>query len=773
MAKKNSNADVKEIDELEELGFEPIEEVETKKKKKEKEIRTIEDLPGVGPATAEKLREAGFDTLEAIAVASPIELKEIAGISEGAAIKIIQAARKAANLGTFMRADEYLKKRQAIGRISTGSKSLDKLLGGGIETQAITEVFGEFGSGKCFAKDTKVYYENDTTIHFESIEEMYKKYASINGEIPFDTGFAVPLNTVSVYTFDLEAGEIRRTKASYLYREYVRKILEVHLSKGRVLRITKPHPVLVFQDGLKWTPAGEIKPGDIVVGIRQLPANSKKIDASKAYSLGMSTAKETTPIPEEVLNADHESIAAFIAGYIDEGGHVTESKIEIVTENPELAEKLMFLLKRLGISPILSKKLIEDSVHYYVSITGEDREKISEILKRTKLKVTTPNIEENTRYPPALAKYLSRLSSKFCLPKKGAAPQLSTREENTWFGEKTLLQFEQYFREVLKLLDRAEKTLLTGEHLELPFPWTVLKKHGFTDEQIASYSSKGLPKHEPERSRVVDALMKEINHHKKIAKEAVEIIKLARKLEFYEVVSVKLIEYNDWVYDLVVPETHNFIAPSGLVLHNTQLAHTLAVMVQLPPEEGGLNGSVIWIDTENTFRPERIREIAKNRGLDPDEVLKHIYVARAFNSNHQMLLVQQAEDKIKELLHTDKPVKLLIVDSLTSHFRSEYIGRGALAERQQKLAKHLADLHRLANLYEIAVFVTNQVQARPDAFFGDPTRPIGGHILAHSATLRIYLRKGKGGKRVARLIDAPHLPEGEAVFRITERGIED
>nr|4A6P_A Chain A, DNA REPAIR AND RECOMBINATION PROTEIN RADA [Pyrococcus furiosus]4A6X_A Chain A, DNA REPAIR AND RECOMBINATION PROTEIN RADA [Pyrococcus furiosus]4A6X_B Chain B, DNA REPAIR AND RECOMBINATION PROTEIN RADA [Pyrococcus furiosus]4B2P_A Chain A, DNA REPAIR AND RECOMBINATION PROTEIN RADA [Pyrococcus furiosus]4D6P_A Chain A, DNA REPAIR AND RECOMBINATION PROTEIN RADA [Pyrococcus furiosus]4D6P_B Chain B, DNA REPAIR AND RECOMBINATION PROTEIN RADA [Pyrococcus furiosus]4UQO_A Chain A, DNA REPAIR len=193
----------------------------------------------------------------------------------------------------------------------------------------------------------------------------------------------------------------------------------------------------------------------------------------------------------------------------------------------------------------------------------------------------------------------------------------------------------------------------------------------------------------------------------------------------------------------------------------TQLAHTLAVMVQLPPEEGGLNGSVIWIDTENTFRPERIREIAQNRGLDPDEVLKHIYVARAFNSNHQMLLVQQAEDKIKELLNTDRPVKLLIVDSLTSHFRSEYIGRGALAERQQKLAKHLADLHRLANLYDIAVFVTNQVQAN------------GGHILAHSATLRVYLRKGKGGKRIARLIDAPHLPEGEAVFSITEKGIED
>ncbi|MBO8175254.1 MAG: DNA repair and recombination protein RadA [Thermococcus sp.] len=343
--------EIKELEEFEELSID-VEVAETPKKKK-KEIKTLEDLPGVGPATAEKLREAGYDSLEAIAVASPIELKEIAGISEGAALKIIQAAREAANIGTFIRADEYLQRRQTIGRISTGSKSLDKLLGGGIETQAITEVFGEFGSGK------------------------------------------------------------------------------------------------------------------------------------------------------------------------------------------------------------------------------------------------------------------------------------------------------------------------------------------------------------------------------------------------------------------------------------TQIAHTLAVMVQLPPEEGGLNGSVIWIDTENTFRPERIRQIAENRGLDPDEVLKNIYVARAYNTNHQMLLVEKAEEIIKEKLNTDRPVKLMVVDSLTSHFRSEYVGRGALAERQQKLGKHLADLHRLANLYDIAIFVTNQVQARPDAFFGDPTRPIGGHILAHSATLRIYLRKGKAGKRIARLIDSPHLPEGEATFRITDKGIED
>ncbi len=351
--KKNAGNEIKELDEFEELDIIEESSSSSTKKKKGREIKTLEDLPGVGPATAEKLREAGYDSIEAIAVASPMELKEIAGISEGAALKIIQAAREAANIGTFMRADEYMERRRTVGKISTGSKSLDKLIGGGVETQAITEVFGEFGSGK------------------------------------------------------------------------------------------------------------------------------------------------------------------------------------------------------------------------------------------------------------------------------------------------------------------------------------------------------------------------------------------------------------------------------------TQLAHTLAVMVQLPPEEGGLGGSVIWIDTENTFRPERVRQIAETRGLDPEQVLQNIYVARAFNSNHQMLLIEKAEEIIKEKAESERPVKLLVVDSLMAHFRSEYVGRGTLAERQQKLAKHLADLHRIADLYDIAVFVTNQVQAKPDAFFGDPTRPVGGHILAHSATLRIYLRKGKAGKRVARLIDSPHLPEGEAIFRITEKGVED
>ena len=182
----------------------------------------------------------------------------------------------------------------------------------------------------------------------------------------------------------------------------------------------------------------------------------------------------------------------------------------------------------------------------------------------------------------------------------------------------------------------------------------------------------------------------------------------------------------------------------------TQVAHQLCVMVQLPKEKGGMGGQAFYIDTENTFRPERIKQMAEGLELDPEEVLSNIHVARAYNSNHQMLLVE----KVKEL-SKDVPARLLVVDSLTAHFRAEYVGRGALADRQQKLNKHMHDLLRWSDLFNGVVCVTNQVSSKPDAFFGDPTRPIGGHIVGHTATFRIYLRKSKGPKRIARLIDSP------------------
>ncbi len=200
----------------------------------------------------------------------------------------------------------------------------------------------------------------------------------------------------------------------------------------------------------------------------------------------------------------------------------------------------------------------------------------------------------------------------------------------------------------------------------------------------------------------------------------------------------------------------------------TQIMHQLSVNATLPYDKGGLEGHTLFIDTENTFRPERIVQMAKALGLDPMETLKKIHVARAYNSSHQILLVEKAYELTEKF-----PVRLLIVDSLTAHFRAEYTGRGTLAERQQLLNKHMHDLLRFGDIYNAAIAVTNQVAARPDVFFGDPTTSVGGNIVGHASTYRVYLRKSKGGKRIARLIDSPHLPEGEVIINVSENGITD
>ena len=198
----------------------------------------------------------------------------------------------------------------------------------------------------------------------------------------------------------------------------------------------------------------------------------------------------------------------------------------------------------------------------------------------------------------------------------------------------------------------------------------------------------------------------------------------------------------------------------------TQMSHilTINVLKQYP------DSVVVYIDTENTFRPERIIQLAKVAKLDSEKVLQNIKVARAHNSDHQMLLAEKISDLInKETLD----VKLVIVDSLTAHFRAEFIGRGTLAERQQKLNRHMRDLAKVARINNICVYVTNQVMAKPDQFFGDPTASIGGHIVGHASTFRIYLRKGKKGSRVAKLIDAPNLADAECNFFIEEGGLKD
>jgi DNA repair protein RadA len=227
----------------------------------------------------------------------------------------------------------------------------------------------------------------------------------------------------------------------------------------------------------------------------------------------------------------------------------------------------------------------------------------------------------------------------------------------------------------------------------------------------------------------------------------------------------------------------------------SQVTHQMAVNVQLPAEHGGLDGGCIFVDSEDTFRPERIDDMV--RGLDDDILademerreiegtpndeeameeliaafLDQIHVAKAFNSNHQILLAEKAKELAGELEESEWPIRIVCVDSLTAHFRAEYVGRGELADRQQKLNKHLHDLMRIGDLFNTAILVTNQVASNPDSYFGDPTQAIGGNILGHASTFRMYLRKSKGNKRIVRLVDAPNLADGEAVMRVQGEGL--
>jgi len=203
----------------------------------------------------------------------------------------------------------------------------------------------------------------------------------------------------------------------------------------------------------------------------------------------------------------------------------------------------------------------------------------------------------------------------------------------------------------------------------------------------------------------------------------------------------------------------------------TQLCHQLCVTCQLPLDQGGAEGKALYIDTEGNFRPERLLAIAERYGLNGNDVLDNIAYARAYNSDHQTQLLIQASAMMSE-----SRFALLVIDSATALYRTDYSGRGELAARQMHLARFLRTLQRLADEFGVAVVITNQVVAQVDGgamFQADPKKPIGGNIMAHASTTRLYLRKGRGESRIMKIYDSPCLPEAEAMFSITKDGISD
>ncbi|CAG8063667.1 unnamed protein product [Penicillium salamii] len=201
----------------------------------------------------------------------------------------------------------------------------------------------------------------------------------------------------------------------------------------------------------------------------------------------------------------------------------------------------------------------------------------------------------------------------------------------------------------------------------------------------------------------------------------------------------------------------------------TQLSHTMSVVAQLPKEMGGAGGKVAYIDTEGTFRPERIAQIAERFGLDPDVAQENIAYARALNSEHQLELLNSLSREF-----AGGEFRLLVIDSIMNCFRVDYCGRGELADRQQKLNQFLMKLAHMAEEFNVCVLMVQSDPGASALFAGaDGRKPVGGHVLAHASTTRVLLRKGRGEERVAKIQDSPDCPEREAVYIITNGGIND
>jgi DNA repair protein RadA len=815
----------------------------------EKELE-LDTLPGVGPATKQKLKDAGIGTILDLATSGPMDIADAVDIDVSKAVELNNKARKKlVELHRlepdFINAADLLVKRKAIDRVSTGSKNLDDLLGGGIETWAMTEFYGEFGSGKCVAGDTKVFYSNDANIHFEPIAATYEKYRNLYGEKPFDSGYIIPLNGVNVVGLDSQL-----TRASYLYRERVSSILAIKTERGRLLRLAKPHMAMVLSGtGIHWVPSGSLSIGDKIATPKVLVVPGRTdISNDDAFFLGFYVAEGTRNplsitntdkrlihwtreyvrerfgfdptislkeghsavillrtsaksllgklsecdsytkyVPDCILNGSDDIVRHFLAGYFEGDGRVDGSDIEVSSNSEVLIEGVSYLLSRIGISSTHSIKNTITGPHYRLNVAGFDREKMSQIPFRSK---RVPSIKtRNSKYGvPAgnllRATYRSAVSSRRikregALRKNGTLYEALTRSAygRTGMSDAQVSTAISFLKGVsdalvqnLNSLRHAELQSVPGFRrfaLSLSFSANVLAEPlGLSKSGFNNYFSRGLPSERIAAFKA--AATNEIERRIGVLGGATATLERAMEFNWDTVVEIREEKYDDYVYDFEVPEGHAFVSGNlPTITHNSQICHTLCVMAQLPRGEGGLDAGAIYIDTEGTFRPERIAEIAEARDLDSEKILSRITVARAYNSAHQELIVKD----LGRIIEPNK-VKLVILDSAVAHYRAEFVGRGTLSERQQRLNRFMHQLLRTAEIYNIAVVVTNQVQAAPDSFFGDPTRPTGGHVVAHTSTYRIYLRKA-AKNRIARMVDSPYHPERDAVFMLNEKGVDD
>lgn len=737
-------------------ALEPEVDAESEPPKKSKVITEIADLPGVGPTTADKLIAAGFRDLMSIATAVSADLVEAAGVGSAVAKKIIQTARDALNLGSFISGRELLEKHKNIVRIDSGSIALNNLIGGGFETGSITEAFGIGGSGKCLSKDTKVLINNELT----EIQDVWKSATMVKSLNNNEEMGSINLDVLSL---DETAASLVAAKASHIFRMKVPYILRLKTEAGRILELSETHKLPTFHGDFDWTAAKNLIPGEYI----RIPfyygiySEQDSITADDAYFVGIFVAEgSSNPM---AINTGDLKLKDWTCKYIKE-----RWGYEPTTSFRKNCYRI--LIRKNTIDALLSKFIKRKSAHKHIP------QYIKDGSREIKIQFFSGYYESDGYIKDHSVTTKSKtLASDLCYLLNSLNTNYSLRYDNVPnYGLYYKINILGEFKFDLKF---KSKSIISKQVGTFGIPKIVYK------ELIQFY--RGLRKRDKfsvKRDKRIKRLREYINGTCKrmgnpfflrmLGWFAERDIELAKRMEpcsryiWDKIISVEKIEYNDYIYDLVVPGYQNFVGGElPTLFHNTQIAHMLCLNLAKLSN----NAEAVYIDCENCFKAARIEEMALARGMDPQEALARIKIAKAFSFDHQILLAE----KVQDLINEGHNIKLVIIDSIIAHARSELTGRANLAERQHKLGRHLATLSKLADSYNICVFITNQVMSNPGQLFGDPIVPVGGNILAHASANRLYLRRGKKGTRVAKLVDSIYLPDGECVYQVTAKGIED
>jgi len=723
-----------------------------------KKYEFIEDIPGVGPATAEKLREMGFHTVESLATATIKELTE-AGVGEKQAGKVVAEARDSLAL-SFIRADELIKMRQNVKRLTTGSKQVDELVGGGLETQTITEFYGEYGVGKsilCHQLAVNVqlpeergglngcalYIDTENTFRPEWIVRMAKPlgldpietakkiiYSEAFNSLPANEPVFItndndyhllPIGEVvekrsnheiHAFAFDPETGRMGLHRVTNLIKHTIsgRRLYKIRTEYGREVTVTGAHSLFLGQNipypylRRKGTmrpfafPAQLLKVGDHIALPRVLPIPEKDVEK-------INVLDKLAPLKDEF----------FVEGQELSLKHTGRHNAIQVPASIRIDEDILWL-----IGFFLAEG---DYTHRNRRVLG--------------IRVTSG--------PQFIRKARQVIQRNF--------PQAHTFMD----GKSTLcvrsrllaLIFERAFGLPPTTRGRgAEDKRVPDWIMTLPVSRVKYFLRGFWDGD--GYHTR------PRKGRMI--------FHTSSKALAQDISTLM--LRFGIVANIQTIHIAlkpNWRQPYRV-EAAGLSTTDPLKLEGaTQRLHA-------PTYQDLVFAKIRSIEEHQLRESQVVYDFSvKPNGQAIENFVGGFGAICCHNSDHQILLLEKADSIIQE-----NNVKLIIVDSLTAHFRSEYLGREMLAERQQKLNSHLHRLVRLSRAFNACAVVTNQVMSKPDAFFAMAVEPVGGHIVSHTSHTRIFLRRTASGPvRICRLISSPYLPEGERIFKVTEEGIKD